>query len=164
MNEIYLDGKLHDIRISHMVGETVFEEAELECGQYNIRLKFKSVNNTHKEGDNISVVGSIRSYSYTDKDKFKIQIYVLTEFDAGNGEGNHAQVDGRICRLGNHGKTSKGVPYYKFTLANNILTKDKKFNSYIPFANVHSSFRIYIIGRFEYIKIFISLSQSFYMS
>ena len=132
MNEIYLDGQLHNIRTSHTVGSTVFEEAELHCGQYDLRIKFKSVNNTHKDGDEVSIVGSIRSYSYTEDDKFKVQIYVLTEFDTGTGVGNHAEVDGRICRQGNTGKTSKGVPFYKFTLANNILTKEKKFNSYIP--------------------------------
>lgn len=131
MNEINLKGTIQNIKYSHTVGETVFDESTLVTVDNNyIKIKFKSVNNTHKNGDEVNLLGALRSYSKSDN---KVQLYVLTEFDEGSEqEANHAVLDGRICKKLNLGKTKSNVPFYKFILANNIITKDKKFNSYIP--------------------------------
>lgn len=133
MNEINLTGTLKNIRYSHSVNGCAFDQADLFVDDTQIiNLKFKHHNLKYKDGDVINVTGCIRSYSIPNAGRHKSLIYVLTDFSDAPTADDKVKLDGRICRTTELHTTQSGSYFYKFTIANNIIVNDTKFNSYIP--------------------------------
>lgn len=142
MNEIVLKGILKDIQPSHTIDGISFDKAKIICKRENgnediINLKFKTFSNIYKEGDEISIKGNLRSYSYKiEEDKNKVVIYVFTYFDQPTeiNETNKVIIDGRICKIDPLRTTQNGKNNIHFILANNLIPKSglKRLNSYIP--------------------------------
>jgi primosomal replication protein N len=143
MNEVLLKGILKEIEPSHNIDGISFDKAKLICkrdsGQEDVlNLRFKSFSNTHKENDEVSLRGNLRSYSYkTDEDKNKVVIYVFTYFDDPGEEiprNNSVTIDGRICKMNELRRTRSGKHNVHFIMANNLMSADnsKRLNSYIP--------------------------------
>ena len=128
-----MTGTIKNIRYSHTVNGCVFDQADLFVDDTQIiNLKFKHHNLKYKDGDFISLTGCIRSYSIPNSSHHKSLIYVLTDFNNPSPTTEHVQLDGRICRTTELHTTQSGSYFYKFTIANNIIVNDTKFNSYIP--------------------------------
>ena len=142
LNEIVLKGVLRDVEYSHTIDGVDFNKASIVCKREdgredNINLRFKSFSNMYKEDDEVELVGNIRSYSYQgDDNKNKVMIYVFTYFNHPDGDAemnNHAEIDGRVCKMNPLRKTRSGKHNLHFIVANNLLTGDgKRLNSYIP--------------------------------
>lgn len=141
MNEIYLKGIVKNIRQSHIIGDTVFNKADLIVKRPDGRedlivLKFKEFTLPNKEDREIELVGNIRSFSHQINGKNKVEIYVFSYFDEVEShydQHNVATVEGKICKKDTLRKTSSGKHYIHYIVANNILTEDGlKLNSYIP--------------------------------
>ena len=139
MNVINLTGIIRNIRPSHSVGNTQYNRAEIITKRQNgiedvVDIKFKHLTNPFKDGDNISILGNIRSFSTKiDENKNKVDIYVSTYFDSGITDySNTASIDGRICKIDGLYITKTHKHVLHFVIANNIEVNGKKLNSYIP--------------------------------
>ncbi len=133
MNEINLTGTIKNIRYSHSVNGCAFDQADLFVDDTQIiNLKFKHHNLKYKDGDIVSLTGCVRSYSIPNASPRKSLIYVLTDFSPPAPDAEKVLLDGRICRTTELHTTQSGSYFYKFTIANNIIVNDTKFNSYIP--------------------------------
>ena len=141
MNFVYLKGIIRNIKYSHTIDGTVFNKADLIVARPDGRedviiVKFKEFSFTGKEDREIELIGNIRSFSYHNDGKNKVEIYVFSYFDLIDDTysvSNTAILDGRICKKDTLRKTSNGKHYIHYTVANNILTDDgQKLNSYIP--------------------------------
>ena len=137
MNTINLHGTMYNIRCSHFIGNTQYDRAELIVKNSNqaesvIHLKFKHSSNNHVDGDEVSIKGNIRSYSYTENGKNRVEIYVFTYFEPAETEENYTEIDGRICKMSPIRHLSNGSQNIQFILANNIIYESAKLNSYIP--------------------------------
>lgn len=90
-----------------------------------------------KEGDSISLVGNLRSYSKkVSEQKNKVSVYVFTYFDQPEDTDdeieNQTLIDGRICKIEPIRNLTNGKCNIHFILANNIVQGGNKLNSYIP--------------------------------
>lgn len=145
MNTIYLAGVIKNIKKSHKIGSTIFNQAQLitkrEDGKEDIiDLKFKSLSNVrYKEGNYINLTGNVRSFSEKNKnsDTNRVNIYVFTYFDlpevALEDTNNKCEIDGRICKINPLRNTNDGKQNIHFIIANNIQNGDKRrLSSYIP--------------------------------
>ena len=141
MNSIKLKGILRDIEHSHTIGDIEYDKADLIVQRENgvddiISLRFKKFSNTYKDGDTISLVGNVRSYSKQLQDgKNKVDIYVFTYFDSPEEDDvtNSFVIDGRICKIEGVRILPNGKKNIHFIVANNLVTGDgKKLNSYLP--------------------------------
>lgn len=140
MNNIVLSGVIRNIRYSHEINDALYNKAELIVPNREeddvISLRFKQSKNHYKDGQQIDIIGNIRSYTETDDEgKNHVQVYVFTYFDIPEtNENNVVSLDGRICKKDKLRRTKSGDRIIHFTLANNIFTEyhDKKINSYIP--------------------------------
>lgn len=139
MNEIILQGYIRDIEFSHDIGNVEYGKANIVCRGVNgqeddiISIRYKQFSNKYKEGDLIELSGNIRSYSHKSENKNKVDIYVFTYFDMPNTQKtNNVSIDGNICKIETISKTTNGEDYIHLILANNIYTKTKKLNNYIP--------------------------------
>ena len=139
MNKIILKGFLRNIQYSHNIQDIEYCKAELitkqEDGKENIiNLKFKRFSNPYKDGDEISLIGNVRTYSQKLDTKNKVEVYVFTYFDLPEDESIVDQVfiDGRICKKGELRKTRSGKDVIDFILANNVKTDSKSLNCYLP--------------------------------
>jgi hypothetical protein len=139
MNKIILKGFIRNIEYSHNIQDIEFCKAELisqqDSGKENIiNLKFKRFSNPYKEGQEISLLGNIRTYSQRLENKNKVEVYVFTYFDLPEDEStnNIVEIDGRICKKGELRKTQKGKDVIDFIIANNLKTDNQSLNCYIP--------------------------------
>lgn len=141
MNSVKLKGILRDIEHSHSIGDIEYDKADLIVQRENgiddiISLRFKKFSNTYKDGDTVSLVGNVRSYSKQLNDgKNKVDIYVFTYFDSPEDDDitNSVVVDGRICKIEDVRILPNGKKNIHFIVANNLVTSDgKKLNSYLP--------------------------------
>ncbi len=143
MNKAYLKGTIKNIEPSHEIDGIQFNKANLITKRTNgqediVNLRFKAFSNKHKENDEISIVGNIRSYSYkVNEDKNKVVIYVFTYFDEPEEElaaSNVVNIDGRICKMNVLRKSKGGRDNLHFIIANNLVLTEgsKRLNSYIP--------------------------------
>ena len=141
MNNVKLKGILRDVEHSHTIGDIEYDKADLIVQRENgiediISLRFKKFSNTHKDGDTLSIVGNVRSYSKQLSDgKNKVDIYVFTYFDTPEDDGvnNNFVIDGRICKIEEIRTMPNGKKNIHFIIANNLVTGDgKKLNSYLP--------------------------------
>lgn len=141
MNSVKLKGILRDIEHSHSIGDIEYDKADLIVQRENgiddiISLRFKKFSNTYKDGDTVSLVGNVRSYSKQLNDgKNKVDIYVFTYFDSPEEDDitNSVIVDGRICKIEDVRILPNGKKNIHFIVANNLVTSDgKKLNSYLP--------------------------------
>ena len=139
MNKITLKGFIRNIEYSHNIQDIEFCKAELISQQENgkeniINLKFKRFSNPYKNGQEISLLGNIRTYSQKLADKNKVEVYVFTYFDLAEDESinNEVLLDGRICKKGLLRKTQKGKDVIDFIIANNLKTDSQSLNCYIP--------------------------------
>ena len=85
MNKIQLRGVIENITYSHTIGTTDYDKAEIIVPKYNgedvLQLRFKHYSNTYENGEQIALVGNIRSYSEKLENKNKVHLYVFTYFD-----------------------------------------------------------------------------------
>lgn len=85
MNKIQLRGVINNIAYSHTIGTTDYDKAEIVVPKYNgedvLQLRFKHYSNTYNNGDQIALLGNIRSYSEKLENKNKVHLYVFTYFD-----------------------------------------------------------------------------------
>lgn len=85
MNKIQLKGVIDNITYSHTIGTIDYDKAELIVPKYNgediLQLRFKHYSNIYNNGDSVSLVGNIRSYSEKLENKNKVHLYVFTYFD-----------------------------------------------------------------------------------
>lgn len=140
MNKITLKGFIRNIEYSHNIQDIEFCKAELISQQDNgkeniINLKFKRFSNPYKNGDEISLIGNIRTYSQRLENKNKVEVYVFSYFDLPEDEieiNNKVELDGRICKKGELRKTQKGKDVIDFIIANNVKTDTQSLNCYIP--------------------------------
>lgn len=142
MNNIKLTGILKNIKDSHKIGNVEYCKANIittreQDGKDDIlTVCFKKFSNPYKDGDKVSFEGNIRSYSYKQEGRNKVDVYVFTYFDIPeeqeNEKSNNAVVDGRICRMDEMHITRSGKNCLHFILANNLTSGEHKLNSYIP--------------------------------
>lgn len=139
MNKIILKGLIRNIEYSHNIQDIEFCKAELVTHQDNgkenvINLKFKRFSNPYQDGDEVSLIGNIRTYSQKLENKNKVEVYIFTYFDLpeeGN-ETNFVSLDGRICKKGDLRKTQSGKDVIDFIIANNLKSETQSLNCYIP--------------------------------
>ena len=142
MNHVFLKGVIQDISYSHTIGDVEYYKSGIVVRNSNgkqsiLNLQFKKFSCNVKEGDVVSLVGNIRSYSQKiSEDKNKVNIYVFTYFDTPaeeyEGVENQVWLDGRICKIEPLRKLENGKCNIHFILANNIEQGNNKLNSYIP--------------------------------
>lgn len=147
MNEVILKGIIRDITSSHVINNVEYDQANLITTRHDgkediLSLKFKKFSNIYKDGDEIELVGNIRSYSQKISDtKNKVSLYVFTYFDPPSTDmenfadiTNEVNLDGRICKIDQLRKTQQGKANLHFVIANNIISNDgsQKLNNYIP--------------------------------
>lgn len=147
MNEVILRGAIRDIASSHVINGVEYDQANLivtrNDGKEDIlSLKFKKFSNIYSDGDQIELIGNLRSYSQKISPvKNKVSLYVFTYFDTPSTDyenysdiSNEVLLDGRICKIDDLRMTSNGKANLHFTIANNIISADgsQKLNNYIP--------------------------------
>lgn len=138
MNKVVLQGIIKDIQYSHTVQDIEYDKASLIVKRDNgkedlINLKFKKFSNPYKDGDEIALVGNVRTYTQRVGDKSKVEIYVFTYFDIPEENVNNAaELVGRICKSNGLRKTQAGKDVIDFILANNLITDTQSLNCYIP--------------------------------
>lgn len=148
MNYITIHGIIKDITLSHYIQDVPYYKANILVRRPDnkediIPIKFKQFANTFNEGDTISIIGKLRTYSTQLPDKNHVELYVFTyldhpsisieDFDTNIDKyANFVSLDGNICKKGNLRKTQKGSDVIDFILANNVEAAGQKFNSYIP--------------------------------
>ena len=77
MNKIILKGLIRNIEYSHNIQDIEFCKAELVTHQDNgkenvINLKFKRFSNPYQDGDEVSLIGNIRTYSQKLENKNRV--------------------------------------------------------------------------------------------
>jgi hypothetical protein len=141
MNEIKLCGTIRNIEYSHSVGDIDYDKANLIVQRENgvddvVNLRFKKFSNLYKDGETVSLVGNVRSYSQRlQNGKNKVDIYVFTYFDSPEEDdiSNGFVIDGRICKMDEMRILPNGKKIIHFIVANNLVTGEgKKLNSYLP--------------------------------
>ena len=138
MNKIILKGLIRNIEYSHNIQDIEFCKAELitqeDNGKENvINLKFKRFSNPYQEGDEVALVGNLRTYSQKLENKNKVEVYVFTYFDLPEEDKiNFISLDGRICKKGDLRKTQSGKDVIDFIIANNLKSETQSLNCYIP--------------------------------
>ena len=176
MNKIQLRGVIENITYSHTIGTTDYDKAEIIVPKYNgediLQLRFKHYSNIYNNGDSVTLLGNIRSYSEKLENKNKVHLYVFTYFDKPEDDTeeevwNSFEVDGRICKIDDLRTSVNGKQNIHFILANNIISKHthQKLNTYIPMvafgdtakeiAKLQVSDRIQVTGKLnsrEYVK------------
>lgn len=138
MNQITLQGIIKDIKFSHYVKDIEYYKANLLVKKDNdkediIPLKFKRFCCLYQDGDLINLTGNIRTFSTKDENKSHVDVYVFTYFDLPEEEKiNVIQLDGNICKKGELRKTKNGLDVIDFIVANNLISNEQIFNTYIP--------------------------------
>ena len=144
MNQITLDGIIRDIQDSHVINDVQYQKAHFIVRNSNgkesiLNLQFKKFQCNAKEGDHLSIIGNVRSYSQKiSETKNHVTVYVFTNFDeAEPTEENTPQpatflVDGRTCKIEELRKLENDKVNIHFILANNIFQGTSKLNSYLP--------------------------------
>lgn len=147
MNKIILKGMIRNIEYSHTIGTVEYEKAELVVpktkGEEDVLpIRFKKFSNRYENGQQIELVGNIRSYSekLTDN-KNKVHLYVFTYFDIPEETDendkeiiNQMDLDGHICKMDTLRTSPSGKQTLHFILANNIISDNthQKLNTYVP--------------------------------
>lgn len=137
-NRVELKGILRNVQPSHKIKGINFDKAELVVNSNNsedvINLKFKKFSNPYKEGQEISLVGNVRSFSSKNEDNSNnVEVYVFTYFDIPEDDlSNHFSIEGRICKKTELRQTKYGKEFCRIILANNIFGEGIKINSYLP--------------------------------
>lgn len=140
MNQITLQGIIKDIKFSHYVNDIEYYKATIVVKKDNdkedlVPIKFKRFCCSYEEGDTVSLIGNIRTFSEKDnKGVNHVHPYVFTYFDLPeNVEAiNLVQVDGNICSKGELRKTKSGLDVIDLTIANNLKNNEQLFNTYLP--------------------------------
>lgn len=143
MNNIVIRGIIRNIKYSHTIKDVEYGQAEVVTvdGNYEdiVPIKFKTASNIYKDGDEVVLLGNIRSYSKQENNnKNAVSLYVFTYFDVPStadylAEVNQFEIDGRICKTDKLRETSNGKQNLHFVLANNIYISDnQKLNNYCP--------------------------------
>ena len=140
MNKIQLKGIIKDIQYSHNIQDIEFYKANLIVKRENgkedlLNLKFKRFSNPYSEGQEISLVGNVRTYNHIVDGKNKVDLFVFTYFDepdADIGVNNLVEIDGRICKKNELRKTTSGKDVLDFIIANNLENDNQILNVYLP--------------------------------
>ena len=146
MNKISLKGMIRNIEYSHNVEDIEYQKAELIVPRTDgeddvLNLKFKRYSNQYTEGQIVSLLGNIRSYSQKLADgKNKVELYVFTYFDIPETDENdlelinHFEIDGKVCKIDKLRKNKDGKESFHFILANNIIVEDRntRIDTYLP--------------------------------
>lgn len=145
-NKIILKGMIRNIRHSHTIGDIEYDKAELlvkrKDGKEDVlNLRFKKFANPYTDGQEIEIVGNVRSYSHqTAEGRNKVDIYVFTYFDRPECDEtdsvptNEFDITGRVCKVDEMRVTADSKQNLHFILANNLVVDDnkQKLNSYLP--------------------------------
>lgn len=112
MNEVILKGTIRDISYSHTVNNVEYDKADIIVPRKDgkediISLKFKKFSLKHSDGDEVELVGNLRSYSKkVDSERNKVSVYVFTYFDTPSTDfenyediTNKVCIDGRVCKV-----------------------------------------------------------------
>lgn len=142
MNNIQLTGTIRNIEYSHTINDVDYDKADLvvQNGENDevISLRFKKYSNVYQEGEDLTLVGNVRSYSRKlETGKNKVDIYVFTYFDKPDNDiesDDYFELDGRICKIDPIHTSQNGKQNIHFVLANNIISSESnsKINNYIP--------------------------------
>lgn len=140
MNKIILQGIIKDIKFSHYIKDIEYYKATIISRRENnkediIPIKFKRFCNKYNEGENINIVGNVRTFSEQDEQgQNHVHLYVFTYFDEPEIENtNMVFLDGKICKKGELRKTKNGVDVIDFIVANNLKSDaNQTFNTYLP--------------------------------
>jgi len=136
MNKIILKGVISGIEYSHTINSINFYKATLNMENDNVASLCFKYESPYKDGETISLTGSIRSFTEKCSDeKSKVNIYVFTYFDKPEIEAiNYFELDGRVCKMDKIRLTKDGRKRMHIILANNIFSANntQKLNNYIP--------------------------------
>ena len=139
MNTIIIQGIIKDICFSHYIQDIEYYKANIIVKKEDnkediIPIKFKRFSNKYKEGDLVSLIGNIRTFSERDTEgKNHVSLHVFTYFDLPEEEqSNLVKLDGNICKKGELRKTKSGIDVLDFIIANNIKNNGRIFNTYVP--------------------------------
>lgn len=142
MNKIILSGIIKNIKDSHTIGDIEYSKANIVIPREDskediVEVKFKKYTLKAKEGDTLTFVGNLRTYSQKLENKNKVNLYVYTYFDSpeediAEGSTNIVELDGYICKKSALRKTAQGKDVIDFIIANNLETSTKILNCYIP--------------------------------
>jgi len=102
-----------------------------------VDLRFKNRAQIPTENSIVELVGSLRTHSQKLENKNKVELYVSTMFEKPTSKieedfVNYVELEGYICKKSVPRKTTSGKNIIDFILANNIETRKKLINSYIP--------------------------------
>lgn len=140
MNRIVLNGVMTNVQFSHNIGDVEFDKAEMivkrETGQEDlINIKFKKFSNPYQNGQEVALVGNLRSFNESVDGKDRVNQYVFTYFDSPEDSEsdvvNHVEIDGRICKIGELTVLNNGKHIIRFIIANSISKGSSKLTSYI---------------------------------
>lgn len=142
MNRITLHGTIRNIRPSHEVHGVAYSKAEFVVQRADSKadvldLRFSNKCKVPAEGEQIDIVGNIRSHSAEQPDGHKrSEIYVYTRFELPSGEAtgnNQFDVTGKICKKDDERTTVSGKKNTRFVIASNIPIGDnKRISAYLP--------------------------------
>lgn len=139
MNKIQLKGIIKNIEYSHHIQDIEFYKANLLVTRENgkedlLNLKFKRFSNPYKEGQEVSLLGNVRTYNHIIDNRNKVDLFIFTYFDEPEDDTitNLVEIDGRICKKNELRKTSNGKDVIDFILANNLENDSQVLNCYIP--------------------------------
>lgn len=140
MNKIILQGIIKDIKFSHYIQDIEYYKANIVVRKDNekediIPIKFKRFCNKYNEGDEINIIGNVRTFSEQDEQgQNHVHLYVFTYFDEPETQNkNIVFLDGKICKKGELRKTKSGIDVIDFILANNLKSDtNQTFNTYLP--------------------------------
>ena len=142
MNKIILNGIIKDIEYSHNIKDVEFYKANIITQRPDGKedftiIKFKKFSNPYQEGDFVSLVGHVRTFSRKIGNKSSVEIYVFTYFDQPEQSGetqetNRVQLLGNICKKNAIRKTRQGKDVLDIILVNSIETDTSKLNCYLP--------------------------------
>lgn len=138
MNHIILAGTLQDTKYSHETNGVKYNLSRLivkgrNGKEDNITLKYKSLSNPYKDGQEVSLVGNLRSYNGEDGQEVYVFTYFDTPADQENPPHNKFEVSGTLCKKGTVIETKSGKTCQGFVLKNIIPQHDgKDIVSYLP--------------------------------
>lgn len=144
MNQIILKGIIKDIQPSHSIGDIQYDQAKMVVKRESnkediIDIKFKKFTCKYNDGDRVTLLGNLRTYSQQLENKNKVHLYVYTYFDVPNelfdpvdDDFNEVILDGSICKKSNIRKVKQNKDVIDFIIANNLQTANKFINCYIP--------------------------------
>ena len=149
MNDVFLRGTIKNIQYSHTTKNVAYDRAHLIVRNSNndysiIDLLFKEYLNYNKDGDQVCLIGNVRTRSEwsEEEQKNKTKVYVYTFFNnlpedqlvnqPFKSMDNILQFDGEIKKIGSLRKFKNNKVNIQVLVKNSIGSGDKEIVNYIP--------------------------------